>query len=241
MEGVILAIETSGESGGAAVLRAGNVLADFAVSGSRRHGADLMHCVDRALSVAKLEREQIDVIAANCGPGSYTGLRIGLTAAVTLCYALDRPAVGVPCFDVMAAQYALSGELDMAFKGELWPVLDARRGEVMTARYLYNKGVLERAGADQLVAPSDFSRHAAAGAIVFGSGLTPYINEFKAQMTFSCGPAAFNLSASSLAIQAYRQLLNVDTHAGIERRLIEPRYFRRVLAKTTAERAAENV
>lgn len=240
MEGVILAIETSGEGGGASVLRAGQVLSDVTVSAARRHGAEIMHCVDRALAVAKLEREAIDVIAANCGPGSYTGLRIGLASAITLSYALDRPAVGVPCFDVMAAHYSLSGDLELSFAGELWPVLDARRDEVMTARFMYNRGVLERVGGDELVRPEGFGGRAAEGAIVFGTGLAPYINTFKAQSQLKLGPEVFNISPSSLAIQAYRQLLNVKAAAEIERKLIEPRYFRPVLAKTTEQRAAES-
>ena len=240
MEGVILAIETSGESGGAAVLRGGSVLADYSVTAAKRHGAEIAWCIDRAMAVAKLERKDIEVIVANCGPGSYTGLRIGLTTAVTLSYALDRPAIGVPCFDVMATHYALSGDLDMKFSGELWPVLDARRDEVMTARFMYKKGVLERVGGDELVAPGEFGAKAAPGSIVFGSGIVPYHASFKAKTGLTLGPAVFNLSAGSLALQAYRQLLNVPSHDKIERRLIEPRYFRRVLAKTTAERAAEN-
>ncbi|MCC6574689.1 MAG: tRNA (adenosine(37)-N6)-threonylcarbamoyltransferase complex dimerization subunit type 1 TsaB [Planctomycetes bacterium] len=239
MEGVILAIETSGETGGAAVLRAGQVLADFSVSAAKKHGGEITHCVDRAMAVAKLERGAIDVVVANCGPGSYTGLRIGLTTAITLSYALDRPAVGVPCFDVMATHYSLSGDLDMRYKGELWPVLDARRDEVMTAKFMYDKGVLERVGGDELINPAEFGKKAAPGSIVFGSGIAPYIDVFKTQPV-KLGPDVFNLSASSLALQAYRQLLNVAGHDKIERRLIEPRYFRRVLAKTTAQRAAEN-
>lgn len=238
MEGVILAIETSGDSGGAAVCRAGEVVSASEVSAPRRHGAELMQCIDRALVGAKLKREEVEVVAVNCGPGSYTGLRIGLSTAAAIGYALDVPVVGVPCFDAMALQYVMRDDFDVSLKRELWPALDARRGEVMTAKFEYDDGALERAGGDKLVAPGRLHEEAQHQAVVFGSGIPPYVDEFDDVHLF-VDRDEFHLSPVATGLQAYKQLAAVGDPAEIERKPVEPRYFRRILAKTVKERSGE--
>lgn len=238
MDATILAIETSGDGGGAAILRAGEVIAEAEVSGPRRHGAELMSCVDKALADARLQRADIGVIAVNVGPGSYTGLRIGIAAAQTIGYALDKPVIGVPCFDAMAVQYVMRDDFGVELKRELWPVLDARRNEVMTARIVYDNGRLARATGDLLVAPEKLHEQAERQAIVFGSGVPPYEGKFDHQYLL-VDIAGFNLKPSAVALQASRQLAEAPGAAGLPRTPLEPRYFRRVLAKTVQERADE--
>jgi tRNA threonylcarbamoyladenosine biosynthesis protein TsaB len=238
MNGIILAIESSGDGGGAAVLRDGEVDSEVEVSGPRRHGAELMPCIDKACLDAAMNRGDMDVIAVNCGPGSYTGLRIGLATAATLGYALDKPVIGVPCFDAMVLQYVMADDFDVELKRELWPVLDARRDEVMTARYEYDGGAFKRATGDMLVAPESLHETAQRQAIVFGSGVASYADKFNRDHLF-VDTAEFGLKPSSVALAAYRQLADVDDAGQIERKLVEPRYFRRVLAKTIEERARE--
>jgi tRNA threonylcarbamoyladenosine biosynthesis protein TsaB len=235
MNGVILAIESSGDGGGAAVVRGGKVIAEAEVSGPRRHGSELMPCIDNALTDSKLKREEIDVIAVNCGPGSYTGLRIGIAAADAIGYALDKPVIGVDALEAMALQYVMRSAFDAKSKGELWPVLDARRDEVMTTRMQYAKKDLSRAGDDSLVAPESLHLQAEQQAIVFGSGVLPYKDLFNREH-LHVDDADFVLRPSSVAIQAWRQLSGIKDAAKIERKRIEPLYFRRVLARTIEER-----
>jgi tRNA threonylcarbamoyladenosine biosynthesis protein TsaB len=236
MEGVILAIESSGELGGAAVVRAGEILAAVAVSGPRRHGAELQPCIDRACKEAGIEPAEIDVIAVNRGPGSYTGLRIGISAAEAIGYALNRPVLGVHALDVMALQYVLSAEFDTSRPVQLWPVLDARQNEVMTARCRFRDDELVRETEELLVAPGSLHEQADAGAVVFGSGVRPYAEEFNRD-GLEVLDGAFELEAVSLGLQAYRQLASVPDAAALERAPVVPVYFRRVLARTIEERA----
>lgn len=238
MEGVILAIESTGESGGAAVARGGEIIGTGEVSGPRRHGSELMQCVDNALVGAKVERGEIDVIAVNAGPGSYTGLRIGLSAASAIGYALDKPVVGVPGFDAMALQYVSADDFDVGLRRELWPVLDARRDEVMTAKFEYDDGVLECVSGDKLIAPEKLREEAERQAIVFGSGVHPYEDRFDHDHLF-VDRREFNLSAEAVALQAHKQLADIEDPSQIERKPVEPRYFRRILAKTVDERSRE--
>lgn len=239
MDGLILAIESSGEGGGAAVLQAGEVLAEAQVSAPRTHGSELVPCIDRALFEARRKREEIDLVAVNCGPGSYTGLRIGLATAAAIGFALGKPVAGVPCFETMALQYVLADAFDMNFRGELWPVLNARRGEVMTARFTFAGGELARREEDRLYAPQALVEAAAEGAQVFGEGLEALgAVDFSAKKLVR-GPLSFPLRPRSTALQAFRQLSNVASAADLPREPVVPRYFRPILAKTIAERARE--
>jgi tRNA threonylcarbamoyladenosine biosynthesis protein TsaB len=238
MDGIILAIESSGDMGGAAVLRDGELESEVEVSGPRRHGAELMTCIDRAMIDAALNRGDMDVIAVNCGPGSYTGLRIGLATAAALGFALDKPVVGVPCFEAMVLQYVMAPDFDVELKRELWPVLDARRDEVMTARFAYDGGRFLRETEDMLVAPDQLHEQAQRQAIVFGSGVLPYEGKFNHDHLF-VDRREFVLKPAALAHAAFRQLADVTDAAGLPREPVQPRYFRRVLAKTIEERAKE--
>lgn len=238
MDGIILAIETSGDMGGAAVLRDGELESEVEVSGPRRHGAELMTCIDRAMIDAAINRADMDVIAVNCGPGSYTGLRIGLATAAALGFALDKPVVGVPCFEAMVLQYVMAPDFGVELKRELWPVLDARRDEVMTARFLYEGGQFVRETEDILVAPDKLHEQAQRQAIVFGAGVPPYEGKFNHDHLF-VDRREFVLKPAGVALAAFRQLADVRGAADLPREPVQPRYFRRVLAKTIEERAKE--
>ena len=238
MNGVILAIETSGDGGGAAVLRDGELLAEAVVSGPRTHGSELLPCIDRAVREADANRRDIDLIAVNRGPGSYTGLRIGLATAAGLGAALDRPVVGVDCLEVMARQYVTAPGFDVALKRELWPVLDARRGELMTARSLYDNGRLERASGDHLLAPDKLNEQGGRLAIVFGPGVEPYADKLDANH-LHVDFEDFLISPQTVGVQAFVQLADVESAVDLPRDPVLPVYFRRVLAKTTEERSRE--
>lgn len=238
MNGTILAIESSGDSGGAAVLRDGNVLAEYAVPAPRSHGAQLMPCIDKALVQAKITRQQIDCVAVNCGPGSYTGLRIGIATAAAIGFALDMPVVGVPCFDVMALQYASIMPRAATVDAELWPVLDARREEVMTATFRVAGGALSRATEDKLLSPEALCEAASPRAIVFGGGLAAYPGKWD-QSKLTLVPADFATSAVYVGVAAWRRLARVQAAAQIPRTPVQPRYFRVVTAKTIEERTRQ--
>lgn len=236
MEGLILAIETSGDGGGAALMRGGNLLAESLVSAPRRHGAELMQCIENCLNAAKISREQLDVIAVNAGPGSYTGLRIGLSTAAGIGHALERPVVGVSSLDAMVLQYVGAPGFNVALKRELWPVLDARQGEVMTAHFETAGGQFRRVSGDMLVKPAALHEQSQHSGIVFGSGVAAYHDLFgRASLFIDNQP--FTLSPVSVGLQAHLQLYDIYELDQIPRAAVEPHYFRRVTAKTVAERA----
>lgn len=99
------------------------------------HSEQLHIFIKEALEEASLSFSDLDAIAISKGPGSYTGLRIGVSAAKGLCFSLDLPLISIPTLESMANQIGVS-------KGELIiPVLDARRMEVYSA--VYDSGYVE--------------------------------------------------------------------------------------------------
>ncbi|MEE9312533.1 MAG: tRNA (adenosine(37)-N6)-threonylcarbamoyltransferase complex dimerization subunit type 1 TsaB, partial [Planctomycetota bacterium] len=162
---IILALESSGETGGAAIIKDGDIVSEVQVSGPRSHGSELMPAVDSALMNAEIARADIDLIAVNNGPGSYTGLRIGMSAAAAIGHALRIPVIGVNALDAMALQLVLSDGFDVSIDAELWSVLDARRGEVMTAKYSWVDGELRRESDSQLIEPAKLNETSGKGAL----------------------------------------------------------------------------
>ncbi len=96
------------------------------------HSGRLTLFVQELLAEAGLRPDQLEAVAVSAGPGSYTGLRIGVATAKALCYALDRPLIAVPTLESLAwaSRAAHRGPKNLH-----WPLLDARRMEVYQALY----------------------------------------------------------------------------------------------------------
>ena len=121
---IILSLDTTTRAGSVAVLDDDRVLALLAGDESRTHGERLPGEIARALDMAGVAREQIDLLAVATGAGAFTGLRIGLAAMQGLAMALDRPVVGVSALEALASQVP-STETDV-----ILPWMDAQRGDV---------------------------------------------------------------------------------------------------------------
>ena len=94
--------------------------------------AELLHVfIMDVFKIANIESIQIDAVAISMGPGSYTGLRIGVSSAKGLCYALDKPLISISTLESLAHQVSIE-------EGFIVPMLDARRMEVYSAIYTFN-------------------------------------------------------------------------------------------------------
>jgi tRNA threonylcarbamoyladenosine biosynthesis protein TsaB len=110
------------------------------------HAVSLGVFVDEALSFVDSHGMPIDAVAVSCGPGSYTGLRIGVSMAKGICYGRDVPLIAIPTLQVMSVPVLLYHDLpDDAL---LCPMIDARRMEVYSAIYDRALGVVKDTSAD---------------------------------------------------------------------------------------------
>ncbi|MRI02464.1 tRNA (adenosine(37)-N6)-threonylcarbamoyltransferase complex dimerization subunit type 1 TsaB [Kriegella sp. EG-1] len=128
------------------------------------HSEQLHLFIDEIIKEAKLSLEDFDAIAVSKGPGSYTGLRIGVSAAKGLCFALDIPLISIPTLESMAHQ---TNTADLDF---IIPLLDARRMEVYSEVYDNNLKLLRKTNAE-IIDSKSFSEYAIKGKVVLvGSG-----------------------------------------------------------------------
>jgi len=176
----LLAIETSGASGGVALLLPGGRLLERAVGhhvapGGRPsgHGRELLPAIDALVGEAKIAKSDIGAVAVSVGPGSYTGLRIGVTAAKTLAWAQGCGLAGVSTLEALARD-AAAGELPESTR-RVVPVVDARQREVYCAVFEFTPGPegagVTRATEDAAMPPAELASRLRAGDHVFGTGV----------------------------------------------------------------------
>jgi tRNA threonylcarbamoyladenosine biosynthesis protein TsaB len=125
---MILALQTATAAGGAALLDSGRVLAERKlIAGRQQHAAVLLSRIDEMLSETGASLDAIDAIALCIGPGSFTGLRIGLATALGLCFGTQLRIVPVPTLAALSLQ---APDAD-----SIVPMLDARKGQVYAGVY----------------------------------------------------------------------------------------------------------
>ena len=146
----ILALETSAKSVSAAVVENGAVLASSYQNTGLTHSRTLMPLVDGMLRAADLKLEQMDLIAVAQGPGSFTGLRIGVSAAKGLAWAKELPCCGVSTLLAMAQNLR---HMD----GTIVCAMDARRNQVYNAVFRAENGQLTRLTEDRAVSLAELA------------------------------------------------------------------------------------
>lgn len=131
---VIINIETSASACSVALTAEGMVLTHREDLDGRNHAALLSDFIKHCLDYAADHEMQIEAVAVSMGPGSYTGLRIGLSEAKGLAYSLDVPLIGVDTLKLLTTT-VMFADLDLSGEEIFVPMVDARRMEVYTAAY----------------------------------------------------------------------------------------------------------
>lgn len=134
----VLCLETSTEVCSAALSINGEIITEMEDKSGRNHAQLLTHFVEEVMQANKMPYNQLDAICVSGGPGSYTGLRIGVSTAKGLCYAAGLPLIAIPSLEAMA-HHVINNPYSYGIekKGPLLycPMIDARRMEVYAAIY----------------------------------------------------------------------------------------------------------
>jgi len=131
---IILQIETATASCSVALAKDGNVLSSKTINQRNIHAEVITVFIGELFAENGLTFKEMDAVAVSSGPGSYTGLRIGVSTAKGLCFSLDKPLISVETLQAMAAGY-LSRIKETEGRFLLCPMIDARRMEVFTALF----------------------------------------------------------------------------------------------------------
>ena len=185
----VLGLETASEQGCVGVLEDDRPLCELVFEATMAHGEKLLPAIEAALKLSKVSKRELDLIAVSRGPGSFTGLRIGLAIAKGLARALGIPLVGVPGFAVYARKAA-------PWPGPVWVLLPDRREWLYVSVFRAGEEIL----APQVLALSELLDRLCAGefaregerALLLGPGVESH-REALAQAQGVLAPAALNL------------------------------------------------
>jgi len=172
---VILGIETATMTGGLALIDEGKLIAEYTLNMKTTHSSRLMPALDWILKDVSLDKNQIDGIAVSIGPGSFTGLRIGLATAKGLALGLNIPLIGVPTLDALAHNVPYSVY-------QVCPVLDARKKEVYSALFQCENDVLVRKSTYQVISPADLANQIHEKTVMLGDAIDVYRELFKEKL-----------------------------------------------------------
>lgn len=206
----ILNIETSTDTCSVALTDDGAVLCHREDFGGRNHAALLSLFIKDCLDHAREHEMKLSAVAVSLGPGSYTGLRIGLSEAKGLAYSLGIPLIGIPTLKLLAVEAMFSAEYDGQ---ELFiPMIDARRMEVYTAVYDTALNVVAEPQAMILDSGSFAGLLESGRAVIVGNGAgkaSGVIDSPNAQFMPDVAPLASGMIA--LAEQAWHRRDFIDT------------------------------
>jgi len=130
----ILAVDTSANTATVCVVEDDKLLAEEIVNHKKTHSQTLMPMIDNVLKNCGVDISDIDVFAVANGPGSFTGLRIGVSAIKGMAHALDKPVIEISTLEAMAYNIYMCEEI-------ICPIMDARRAQVYNGVYTWENGV----------------------------------------------------------------------------------------------------
>ena len=206
---LILQIETATASCSVALAKNGDVLGFKQVNGRNLHAEVITRFVEEVIAGAGLSYNNLDAIAVSCGPGSYTGLRIGISTAKGLCFALDKPLIAIETLAAMAEGVAGLDEYSSQADLLLCPMIDARRMEVYTAVFNIDGENLKQTAAE-IVDERSFADILQDNKVLFfGDGAEKCFNVLKANPNALYLPDFLN-SATHLTQKAIEKFNNGD-------------------------------
>lgn len=221
----ILSIETSTSVCSVALHENGNLLAVKEVFTPQSAAAQLAKMVEDVFDEAKTSKKELKAVAVSAGPGSYTGLRIGVATAKGICFGLNVPLISIDSLLVLALHPSIPSGADF-----LCPMIDARRMEVYCSLLDTSFNVVEATQA-KVIDSSSFSNYLAKRSILFfGNGAT------KCRDALSHPNAYFSeiayTSAASMGNPAFDKF---QTHQFESLALFEPNYLKEFVAKTKSK------
>ncbi len=145
---LILAFETSAKAASVALTQDGNLLGESYQNTGLTHSQTLMVMAEDLLKQCSKTVSDLDAVAVAEGPGSFTGVRIGVAAAKGLAWGAELPCYGVSTLEAMAVSLGV-------YEGYVCPCMDARRNQVYNALFYVNQGKLERLREDRAIALAD--------------------------------------------------------------------------------------
>ena len=215
---LILGIDSSSVSGAAAVLRDNTVLADGFVCNGLTQSQTLLPLIQQTLQQADVQPDAIDLIAVTNGPGSFTGLRIGMATAKGIAAVYDTPCVGVSALEAAAMGVRQNGAV-------ICPVMDARCKQVYNALFCCQDGKLSRLCEDRAISIEDLKKeleNLKKPVVLVGDGAVLCYNAYKdLDHVALCAEKDRLIRGESVALLGF-----ANTDAAVQPEALRPVYLR---------------
>ena len=171
----ILAIDTSTKAGSVAITDDEEIIAERCLNADITHSETLLPAIKNIFDESGVSSSNIDLLALTLGPGSFTGIRIGVSTIKGFAFALDKPVVGVSTLEAMARNFPQVEE-------EITPLVDARRGEFYTADFKWSCGELKRLSEDSALPPEAILNKERGKTFFVGDGLIKMAESLKSSL-----------------------------------------------------------
>jgi len=164
----VLAIETATVAGSVAIIDdSAGLIGEVRMDVKVVHAERLMPSIEWLLKASGIQIDDIDAFAVSIGPGSFTGLRIGLSTAKGFSYSTGKPVMPVPTLDAFARTLPFCSYI-------ICPMLDARKNQVYAALYQWNGSVCSKIMAETAISPADLLNKLSGTAVFMGDGVKIY-------------------------------------------------------------------
>ncbi len=227
---MILAIDTSTELAGLALWEDGALVAECTWLSGRSHTGQLLPRLSELQRLAGASIERLSGVAVAVGPGSFTGLRVGITTAKTLAWSLRLPLAGVPTLEAMAYAHSAAGL-------PVYPIMDAGRGDVYTAMFQRTGVGWRQLAPYQVSKPSEVWASVRERTLFCGDteAVRSAMKGSKVRAVFASGAA--NVRRPSLVAEL--GLLAIERGELADPSLLQPLYLRRPPAEERLEDSLE--
>jgi tRNA threonylcarbamoyladenosine biosynthesis protein TsaB len=216
----ILAVDTAAASCSVAILDQAALAAELTLNKKETHSKHLMEMIHAILKISGFGLSDVDGFAVTKGPGSFTGLRIGISTIKGLAAASGKPIVGVSSLEALAVQVPFFPDL-------ICPLIDARKGEVYFSRYRFINGHLEKQTNEQVTRPEKALDHLKESCLFVGNGALLYKNkilEILGRFAFFAPITHNTIRASTVA---YLSIARFKSEKTDEIEKFSPHYIRR--------------
>jgi tRNA threonylcarbamoyladenosine biosynthesis protein TsaB len=164
----ILALDTATRSGGVALSRNGEVIASLMVKAPLQYAEKILYLVDFLLDQHKLKLEEMDCFAVSTGPGSFTGLRIGIATVKGFCQGLNKPVIGISTLEALAYRFCWASS-------KVAPLIDAGREQIYGAIFSFNGSRIDLEQEEQVSSPAQWVKEISGQECLFvGDGAQLY-------------------------------------------------------------------
>ena len=168
---LILNIDTATDIAHISLSKSGVILDSVINTDQKEHGSFLQPAIEKLFKINSIAIKSVDAIAISTGPGSYTGLRVGMASAKGICFALQKPLISINSLEIIACAAILENSDNNDLSNLLiCPMIDARRMEVFTALYTQNLEIILEPQA-MIIDSNSFENHFLVNKILFvGNG-----------------------------------------------------------------------